>query len=201
MGSSKNMSGGLLTSSKAIASLFLCPLVRVAVLVRRHSNSPIISSMSSIYNIQHRTVTIYCPNTRSLDNKMLVPMNLCHFKCITENMAINPDKLSYYIIIAWSWLKIKHPTEWTWSYLTIWISHLNKGKFKKLNCMPNSPHTKHSSCSRWIIIIESFISHMKLNCYIVYTVFILVHIIVFLLVSYEIDSSFELDEDFPRISK
>ncbi len=49
MGSSKNMIGGLLTSSRAIASRFLWPPERLDVFVSLQAVRPIISNISEIF--------------------------------------------------------------------------------------------------------------------------------------------------------
>ena len=46
VGSSKNMTGGLLTSSNAMARRFLCPPLRAEVRVWRHSERPRLDRIS-----------------------------------------------------------------------------------------------------------------------------------------------------------
>jgi hypothetical protein len=50
VGSSKNMTGGLLTSSKAIERRFRCPPERFVVRVSPHSAIPSVSIISSTWN-------------------------------------------------------------------------------------------------------------------------------------------------------
>jgi len=50
VGSSKNMTGGLLTSSKAIERRFRCPPERFEVRVSQHSTIPSVSMISSTWN-------------------------------------------------------------------------------------------------------------------------------------------------------
>lgn len=53
VGSSKNMTGGLLTSSKAIAKRFLWPPERLDVRVLAHSNKPSAVKISLTYKDRH----------------------------------------------------------------------------------------------------------------------------------------------------
>jgi len=53
VGSSRKITGGLLTSSKAIDKRFLCPPDRHSVLVLRHDISPRVQSISSIWGTQN----------------------------------------------------------------------------------------------------------------------------------------------------
>lgn len=66
VGSSKNMRGGLLTSSRAMDRRFLCPPDKLLVLVFFVSSSPRVSKISST-----------CKHQRNY----IKPMKLCKFKC------------------------------------------------------------------------------------------------------------------------